>query len=329
MSHHSDRYESKNDNVPSDLRPYRSEPNILFHEAYRRIQNHERTLEQHTHLQPGSEGRTFRLMHLDHRTGNHKTADAMVYVPDGFDPRQPVKVMVYNHGFGTNAQRAFHDSLAKQMTGADHNTVFIVPEWQTVPDSRTSSADAKFNGLHFFKDMLQEIMTKTPPLQSLKVDDVASFGIITHSAGYVPATSELYRNGLFDKVTSLTVLDSLYNPRAFDGWIEQNIGDLATGKKQLQVIYTDHLAKESLALAHRVRQSLQKHDLSEAGLYIDHGVSRTVLTSDVFSNFGMVFKKSDYKFKGESTHGSIPEVYVREVLAGISPSNRLDKVAAL
>ena len=294
----------------------------LFHEESYRL------LSRIEHKQPytlasfsNTEGRTFELRHLDHSTGQHKTPDAVVYIPNGFDPHKPVKLVIYNHGLETNAHSAFQQSLAKQMNGADSNTIMIVPEWQSKPDSRISPSNDKFHEQQFFRKMLTEIMSKTPPLRNLKIDDISNIGIITHSGGYQAAMSEMYKNGLYNKVTSLTLLDSLYNPIAFDRWMEDNIVDLAYGRKQLQVVYTDHLSHESIGFANRVRQSLHRHKLSEANLYFDHGTTQSVLGSDTFSNHGIVFKKSDFKIKDESAHASLTEVYVREVLASQNRAN--------
>ncbi len=288
----------------------------LFHEeAFRQVSRIEHTQPNMLRNSINSGGRVFELAHLEHNTGNHQTPDAVVFVPNGFDARKPVKLIIYNHGLETNAHSAYKNSLEKQVNGADSNTIVVVPEWQTKPNTRSSPSDAKFHEPQFFRKMLGEIMSKTPPLQILKVDDISSIGVITHSGGYKATMSQMYKNGLYDKVTSLTVLDSMYNPIAFDRWMEDNIVDLAYGKKQMQVIYTDHLSDESTGFAKRTRQALQRHKLSESNVYVDRGSSQSVVDSDTLSNHGIVFKKSDFKIKNESAHGAMTHVYVREVLA--------------
>lgn len=289
--------------------------NLFYEESYRLFAKIEKTQPYPVRNSYNSDGRVYELERLQNSTGRHKTADAVVFVSNVFDPKKPVKLVIYNHGLETNASEAFKQSLSKQMSGADSNTVFIVPEWQTRPDSRVSPSDAKFHEPQFFRKMLTEIMSKTPPLRNLTIDNISNIGIITHSGGYKAAMSEMYKNGLYDKVTSLTVLDSLYNPIAFDRWMQDNITDLAYGRKQLQVIYTDHLSDETIGFAFRIKQALRRHKLSENNLYFDHGTSKSVLNSDTFSNHGIVFKKSDFKIKDESAHGSMTHVYVREVLA--------------
>lgn len=172
-------------------------------------------------------------------------------------------------------------------------------------------------------------MSKTPPLRNLAIENIASIGIITHSGGYKAAMSEMYKNGLYDNVSSLTVLDSMYNPLAYDRWMQDNITDLAYGRKQLQVIYTEHLSNETLGFAHRVKQALRRNKLSESNLYFDHGTSKSVLGSDTFSNHGIVFKKSDFKIKDESAHGSMTHVYLREVLASQSKTKAIQRTSEI
>lgn len=289
--------------------------NLFHEEAFRQVSRIEHPQPDMLRNSINSGGRVFELTHLEHNTGKHRTPDAMVFVPNGFDARKPVKLVIYNHGLETNAESAFKQSLAKQVNGADSNTIVVVPEWQTKPDTRSSPSDAKFHEPQFFRKMLTEIMSKTPPLHNLKIDNISSIGVITHSGGYKAAMSEMYKNELYDKVTSLTVLDSMYNPIAFDRWMEDNIVDLAYGRKQLHVIYTDHLSDESGGFAKRIKQALHRHKLAESNLYVDRGNTRSVVDADTLSNHGIVFKKSDYTIRDDSAHGAMTHVYVREVLA--------------
>ena len=134
----------------------------------------------------------------------------MVRIPANFDPTKPIHLVIYNHGFGSTAQSAFSDShLAEQMASAPANTVLIVPEWQKDPGGRNSQ-QGKFATSGDFRGMLQEALEKTPELQGKTLNDIQSIGIIAHSAGYAPAETELYKNGLGNKVNSITLLDALY-----------------------------------------------------------------------------------------------------------------------
>lgn len=311
-------------NGQASLADFDRQPNNLFHrDAYERKieQTQPYTLRNSTN----SGGRVFELTRLENNTGRHATPDAVVYIPNGFDARKPVKLVVYNHGLETNAQSAFKDSLAKQMTAVDSNTIVIVPEWQSQPNTRSSPNDARFHDQGFFKNMLSEILHKTPPLRNLTIDKISEIGLITHSGGFKATMSQMYGNGLYEKVTSLTILDSMYNPKGFDRWMQDNIEDLSTGRKQLQVIYTNHLEDASLDFAKRIQNTLRQHRLPPA-VHFERGDSKTVVESDTFAHKGIIFKKSDFRFKNDSAHGSMTHVYVREVLNAQKIAGRVRQI---
>jgi len=260
----------------------------------------------------GEAGNIYELK-LDHNTGRHKV-DASVIVPKGYDPNKPTRMLIYNHGFRTDAHAALNYSeLPDQMKSADPQTVLVVPEWQANPGSESSSR-GRSDQPGFYKDMLNEIMQKTPELRGKSVDDIASMGIIAHSAGYSPAMAQLYNNGLADKITSVTVLDSMYNPKAYDRWISDNLRDIAAGNKHFQLIYTGHLANQSLALESRVEQQLVRAGLGTASLNRQHGRGGDLVSPETMAQYGFVFKRSEFTTKGDGAHGAMTHVYLRQLL---------------
>lgn len=269
-------------------------------------------------------GTAFELHNLKYSTGKHKTPDAIVYVPQGFDASKPIRVVVYNHGLSTDVKEAFKNSqLQQQLSNADPNTIFIVPEWQTQPQTRLSGDNDRFHQKDFFKNMLDEVFAKTPALSSKTSKDIDSIGIITHSGGYKATMSQMYNNGLYDKVTSLAVLDSMYNPKGFDRWISDNIHDLAAGKKHLLVVYTDHLSTQSNGLADRIAKMLKEQRIADRGLIIkDKSTPNSVVTSDVLRNNGIVFKYSTLKTAGRDSHNAMTGLYVREVINSEQPARQ-------
>ncbi|HEY9787092.1 MAG TPA: hypothetical protein V6D17_16995 [Candidatus Obscuribacterales bacterium] len=264
---------------------------------------------------PTTSAQVLELYNLKYSTGKHRTPDAVVYVPHGFDQNKPIRVVVYNHGLSTDAKEAFCNSdLRRQMENADANTILIVPEWQTIPQSRISKDTDRMHQPGFFKNMLDEVFSKTPALRGMTSKDIASIGLITHSGGYKATASQMYRNGLFDKVTSLTVLDSMYNPTAFDRWVSENIGDLAAGRKHLLVVYTDHLRRESNGLAERITGMLKREGMNSNVLWEDKNNPKTVTASDELRRSGIVFKYSSLKANGRDAHNTMTSYYVREVI---------------
>lgn len=260
----------------------------------------------------GGLGKVYELK-LQNNTGRHKV-DASVIIPQGYDPQKPTRMLVYNHGFRTDAHAALsYSDLREQMRSADPQTVLVVPEWQTSPGSN-SSARGRSDQPNFYRNMFNEIMRKTPELAGKDVDSLASIGIISHSAGYNPSIAQLYKNGLQDKITSVTVLDSMYNPTAYDGWIKSNLRELASGNKHFQLIYTGHLANQSTGLQGRVEQQLARAGLGNQSIYKDHARGTGLVSPDAIAQHGFVFKRSEFTNRGDGAHGAMTHVYLRQLL---------------
>lgn len=250
---------------------------------------------------------------LNHNTGNH-SVDASVVVPRGYDPDKPTRLLIYNHGYRTSAHAALNYSqLTEQMRSADPQTVLVVPEWQSRPGSN-SPARGRSDEQGFYRNMLNEAMSKTPELRGKSLDNIASIGIISHSAGFSPTKAQLYNNGLADKVTSVTVLDSMYNARAYDKWVTDNLREIASGRKQFQLIYTDHLAGQSNALETRVQQQLRRAGLGNGSVHSENGRGTAIVSADTLASHGFVFKRSSYTDRGDGSHGSMTRVYLRQLL---------------
>ncbi len=260
-------------------------------------------------------GKVYELRRLKNRSADHSTPDAVVRIPANFDPNKPVHLAIYNHGWGSNAENSYSDNrLDKQMAGAPPNTVLIIPEWQKVAGARSAN-QGNFKNEGLFKNMLQEVFDKTPELKGKTLQDVDSISIYTHSGGYVAAETELYKNGLSGKVKSITLLDSLYDPKGFDPWLSQNIKEIAAGKKQFNNIFEDTKA-ESYGQAARIEKMLTDAGLSKSIMYEDYKDPQSVVDASTIASHPIVFKYSLADADGlESPHLSIPHLYVGPVEA--------------
>jgi len=246
---------------------------------------------------------------LSRHTDNHGKADAVVYIPAGFDRSKPVNVVVYNHGWHNDAAQCFNTAqLARQIDQAPPNTILIVPEWQQEPDAGNGNmGNAAKNG--YFRNTFEEIFQRTPALSGLHIDDVAGISIYSHSAGYNPTIKQLYNNGLEDKIKSITMLDSLYDGTAFDPWIQKNIYDLAAGRKHFENFYSG-TAGQSLAQAGRIDQMLQKAGLPSDAMIVDDRSGQSVMDSSTIAGRGIVFKRSTKSVGGQNPHSSVASIYV-------------------
>ncbi|HEY9755306.1 MAG TPA: hypothetical protein V6C97_09100 [Oculatellaceae cyanobacterium] len=254
------------------------------------------------------DSQSYEINHLKTASVRHDVPDAMVRIPKNFDPTKPINLVVYNHGYYTTAEGDFNKNhLDKQMEGAPPNTVLIVPEWQTAPGSK-SPKEGNFANRGQFDAMVQDIFNHTPELKGKTLNDVGTVGIVSHSAGFIPTEAELYNNKLSAKVNSVTLLDSLYRPDEFDSWIQNNIKDLASGRKQFTNIYFD-TGRNSQEQASRV-----KYMLNRAGLPGNSMLQTSSnIDSNTLSHFPIVFKQESRKFNGDSPHYRIPAQYLSVV----------------
>jgi hypothetical protein len=304
-------------------------PQFLYEDAYKNAKQsrvpdfnqaprYEQTLpprevDRPTYNYTSPEGRVHELKGLRYRTADHEGADALVYVPPGFDPTKPVKVVLYNHGLRTDVSEAFRNSqLKEQLDKADPNTILIMPEWQARPQTN-SHASGNFQKEGFVRSMLQEVMDKTPELAGKKVDDIQSFSVFTHSGGYNAAASEIYKNGLGGKVDNLTLLDSLYDGKLFDGWIRSNIRDLATGRKHFNNFFGSSTSTNSAAEATRVEGMLRDAGFPKTAMAKDFN-GRTIMSADEIQSRGIVFKRSDVNVRNRGAHSSVTNIYPQLVL---------------
>jgi lysophospholipase L1-like esterase len=260
-----------------------------------------------------SPAQTFELNNLSHRSANHHTPDAVVRLPENFDPAKPINLVIYNHGFGSNARSAFaQNKLGDHMAGAPPNTVLVVPEWQQRPGSRSGS-QGQLRGAGEFKGMLQEVFDKTPGLKGKTLKDVKDISIFAHSAGYGPTETEIYKNGLADKVKSITLLDALYDNHGFDRWLHDNIKELSQGKKQFNNFFFG-TAGASKDQADRVMGMLKSAGLPASRMVEDYHNGGKVMDSSDIANHSIVFKYSSATDgTGGGPHLSMPGLYVGQV----------------
>jgi hypothetical protein len=260
-------------------------------------------------------------LHLRNGSGQHTTADAVVRVPSNFDPKEPVHLVVYNHGFDDSASSSYAKAdLDRQLRDAPPNTVLIVPEWQASPASR-SGADGNFGETNQFRNLVEEAFSKTPGLQGQTMKNVDTIDIIGHSAGYKGVERELYNNGLGNKVKSVTMLDSLYDPTGLDPWLKSNIHALSDGSKRFTNISNPgpkNTFGHSRDQADRIKGWLREANLPASNVYEDYNNSGSVMDIAKLQQHSINFKLSEATTEGKGSHSSLPNLYVRRVtLAGI------------
>ena len=254
-------------------------------------------------------GRVFELRRLNNRAADHIGPDAVVRLPADFDPSKPINLVIYNHGWGSTVQTAYRDNkLGEQMNNAPPNTVLIVPEWQRTAGANNGD-QGNFRNSGVFANMLQEVFDKTTGLAGKSLNDVASIGIFAHSAGYGPAETEIYKNGLGKMVTSITLLDSLYDSIGFDSWIRENASDLAAGRKQFYNFFQG-TSNYSMQLANRMRALIPS-----SSILTDYDNPKAVMDASTLARYPVVFKYSTANDGDATPHYAMPHLYVGPVEA--------------
>ncbi len=258
-------------------------------------------------------GEVTEISRMNNRAADHTTPDAVVHVPLNFDPTKPINLVIYNHGFGSTALSSFRDNrLGQQMANAPDNSILLVPEWQFHPGAR-SSHQGKFKDQDTFRKMILEAFGDTPALQGKTLNDVANISIFAHSAGYGPTNTELYNNGLEDKVKSITLLDALYDRYMLDPWFKRNIKELAAGTKQFRNFF-DGTATYSQDQATRIEQMLSAAHLPASSILKDYNHTHQVMDAATIAKYPIIFKHTTVDVDNlGSSHLSIPRIYLAPV----------------
>lgn len=263
---------------------------------------------------PESPSRTFELRRLNHRAADHSVPDAMVRLPENFDPNKPVHLVIYNHGFGSTAKSSYDiNKLDQQLAEAPPNTVLIIPEWQANPGSRSGS-QGRLQEAGMFAGMLQEVLDKTPGLQGKTLKDIDSISIFAHSAGYGPTETEINNsNGLSGKVKSITLLDALYDGTGFDSWLQANIKDISQGNKQFNNFFFG-TGDSSKSQAQRVRAMLSRAGLPASSMIEDYNHGKELMPAEQIAAHPIVFKYSSATDSSvDGAHLAMPLLYVGAV----------------
>jgi pimeloyl-ACP methyl ester carboxylesterase len=149
----------------------------------------------------------------------------IVHAPAGFDPRAPLHLVVFLHGYNgcVNVLMAQGPSrckagaperdgwnLGRYHDAAGTNTLFVVPQLALAQRNGAPGAFGRPNG---FRAFLEELLGKTlvEPLGGPRtMKNVASLTLVAHSAGYQTALAIAERGGVRAQLKAIVLLDALY-----------------------------------------------------------------------------------------------------------------------
>ena len=238
----------------------------------------------------------------------------IVHAPAGFDPRAPLKLVVFLHGLrgcatvlmrhgqvrcGPGAPLDEGWDLARHHDQASTNTLFVVPQLAYMKRDGRPGRFARPGG---FRDFLEELLRGplAGPLGGARpLSDVQRIDLVAHSAGYQTALAILEHGGLEpDSIRSLVLLDSLYAETArFAQYVEAQRAAL-----QLVVISlpSGTPAREAAVLERRLRRSIGAEHVTSVD---PNGIG------DAIARYPIVFAR------GRPTHRLVPANHLSVVLS--------------
>jgi hypothetical protein len=205
---------------------------------------------------------------------------AVVHAPAGFDPRAPLHLVVFLHGYSGCAEVLMRSGptrcrpaddverdgwdLATQHDAAGTNTLFVIPQLAFM---RRDGDPGCFARPGCFRRFVEELLARTLAAQlgaSHTLDDVGSITLVAHSGGFEAALAILERGDVETKVRGVVLLDALYGgAERFADWLR---GRRKAGvDARLVSVYTGsgNTRRESRELLGRVRRMFGKRSVAQ------------------------------------------------------------------
>lgn len=276
-----------------------------------------------------AEAKMYKLEDLKYRSADHSTPDAIVYITPDFDGSKPINLMIYNHGMMTNLIDVEETwKISQAVKDAPPNTVLVAPEWAAKPREISANAGS-FHKPGFFRNHLEEVFSRVPELADKSIDrDVANITLTSFSGGLYVLGSELYKNGLEDKVKAVALFDSLYKTGVIEPWLKKNIRALAGGEKQYYNFYF-HTYPRSNQQAKMVKKLLEQNKIEPTTcMRWDTDSPNAIMKADRIANRPIIFKYSingDEKITG---HNAVPMYYIPQFMKAMSQKQQAQMVAA-
>lgn len=153
---------------------------------------------------------------------------AVVHAPAGFDPRAPLHVVVYLHGYRGCAQVLASRGRARCRPGdpeqegwnlighhdaAGTNTLLVIPQLAFM---KRSGRPGCFARAGCFRRFLQELLSESLAGElggARQLRDVASITLVAHSAGFETALAILEHGEVSAHVGAVVLMDALYSGR--------------------------------------------------------------------------------------------------------------------
>jgi hypothetical protein len=243
--------------------------------------------------------------------------NVIVHAPAGFDPRAPLQLVVFLHGYsgcvsvlmGTGPSRCRPGAatvtgwdLARHHDAAHTNTLFVVPQLAYLKRDGRPGRFAQVGGFRRFLDELVRGPLSEKLGMQRTLGDVARIDLVAHSAGYQTMIAILERGGIEPAlIRSVTLLDALYGevPR-YARYVAAHAQD---GLQLVDIsLPNGQPARESQELARRLTRALGAERLRSVDA---EGIG------DAIARYPIVFAR------GRPPHRAMPASHLAQVLAAL------------
>lgn len=263
-----------------------------------------------------AQGGWTRRLDVAHGAYDHRGApDAIAHAPPGFDPRAPLHVVVFLHGYRGCAEVLASDApdarcrpgdpprpgwaLAARHDEAGTNTLFVIA--QLALWARDGSP-GRFAREGAFRVFLDEVLAALEPELGRRVAtaDLASLTLLAHSAAFETSLAILRSGGVQDRLRHLVLFDALYSGGpAFLAWV------VAASEAEPRTLVSFHGGRgttyeRNRDLARRARRALGERAATGADATVEHARDRRLVV-----------------VRSAAPHAEIPARHIAETLRAL------------
>lgn len=253
---------------------------------------------------------------------------ALVHAAANFDASQPLRLVVFLHGYMACTQMLMGTgpvvcrpgavplpgrNLADAHDAAGTNTLFVVPQLAFMKRSGRAGCFARAG---CFRAFIIEVLAALPDkrLAGRKtLADVASITLLAHSAGYEAALAILQRGEVDALVHDVVLFDALYGkPEAFLAWAAQTDSarllslHLKAGRPAQHSAQLLRMATRKLGDAHTGKLTVQFGDATFASALAQRRVAIATVAG---------------------SHRGLPQLYIARVLRALEDARGAMRIA--
>ncbi len=156
---------------------------------------------------------------------HYRDSTVAVFIPKGFNPDEPVNIVIHFHGWGNNVDSTFaRYSVVSQFVNSKVNAIMVVPEG---PKNSPDSYGGKLEYENGFKNFINELIDSLYSKGKINTHNIGKIILSGHSGGYRVMSYILMRGGLTNYIKEVYLFDALYAEKEkFIYWFDHYNGKL-------------------------------------------------------------------------------------------------------